>query len=92
MIPAGVKGAGHRANVVPVTESADRILKAVERETLRCDASYKIVTLGVTAHYKRNAVVAAVRWFVKSAWRASACARSRARVPSGSAVGCCRTG
>ncbi|MFJ9745476.1 DNA/RNA non-specific endonuclease [Streptomyces chartreusis] len=54
MIPAGVKGAGHRANVVPVAKSADRILKAVERKTLRCDAGYKIVTLGVTAHYKKN--------------------------------------
>lgn len=54
MIPAGVKGAGHRANVVPVTRSADRILKAVERKTLRCNAGYRIVTLGVTAHYKKN--------------------------------------
>ncbi|MFF8354856.1 hypothetical protein ACF063_15500 [Streptomyces chartreusis] len=54
MIPAGVKGAGHRANVVPVAKSADRILKAVERKTLRCNAGYKIVTLGVTAHYKKN--------------------------------------
>ncbi|MFF3242905.1 hypothetical protein ACFYWY_04010 [Streptomyces sp. NPDC002870] len=54
MIPAGVRGAGHRANVVPVTKSADRILKAVESETLQCNADYKIVTLGVTAHYKKN--------------------------------------
>ncbi|MFJ8636398.1 hypothetical protein [Streptomyces sp. NPDC093568] len=54
MIPAGVKGAGHRANVVPVTKSADRILKAVESKTLQCNASYKIVNLGVAAHYKKN--------------------------------------
>ncbi|MGF0175763.1 DNA/RNA non-specific endonuclease [Streptomyces sp. Marseille-Q5077] len=54
LIPAGVRGAGHRANVVPVTKSADRILKAVERNTLQCDASYKIVNLGVAAYYKKN--------------------------------------
>ncbi|WP_328440802.1 hypothetical protein OHA71_34695 [Streptomyces sp. NBC_00444] len=54
LIPAGVRGAGHRANVVPVTKSADRILKAVERKTLQCNTSYKIVNLGVAAYYKKN--------------------------------------
>ncbi|WP_328429205.1 hypothetical protein [Streptomyces sp. NBC_00443] len=54
MIPAGVRGAGHRANVVPVTHSADRILKSVGSKTQQCNAEYKIVTLGVTAHYKKN--------------------------------------
>ncbi|WP_328869803.1 hypothetical protein OHT76_06605 [Streptomyces sp. NBC_00287] len=54
MIPAGVRGAAHRANVVPVTKSADRILKTVESKTLRCNASYKIVNLGVAAYYKKN--------------------------------------
>ncbi|MGA5899209.1 hypothetical protein [Streptomyces venetus] len=54
MIPAGVKGAGHRANVVPVTKPADRILKTVGSKTLQCNAGYKIVNLGVTAHYKKN--------------------------------------
>lgn len=54
MIPAGVKGAGHRANVVPVTKSADRILKAVESKTVQCNEGYKIVNLAVTADYKKN--------------------------------------
>lgn len=54
LIPAGVRGAGHRANVVPVTKSADRILKSVERKTLQCNTSYKIVNLGVAAYYKKN--------------------------------------